>query len=71
MDYNFEQLVETFEYLDSLRESGAVNMFGAASYVAKDLGHDKATARSLVAMWMKSYDVEKSVEDRALSFENA
>jgi len=71
MDYDFEQLVETFEYLDSLRDSGAVNMFGAASYVAEDLGHDKATARSLVAMWMKSYDVEKSVEDRALSFENA
>lgn len=68
MDYDFEQLVETFTYLDSLRETGLVNMFGASSYVAQDLGHDKATARSLVAMWMKSYDGETSVEDRALSF---
>jgi len=71
MNYDFEQLVEAFEYLDSLRESGAVNMFGASSYVAEDLGHDKRTARDLVSMWMKSYDVDKSVEDRALSFENA
>jgi len=68
MDYDFEQLVEAFEYLDCLRESGAVNMFGAASYIAEDLGHDKRTARDLASMWMKSFDGETSVEDRARSF---
>lgn len=71
MDYNFEQLVETFTYLDRLRETGLVNMFGASSYVAQDLDYSKADARELVALWMKSYDGETSVEDRALSFENA
>ena len=69
MDYDFDQLVEAFAYLDDLRESGAVNMFGASKYVAEDLGYEKATARSLVTMWMKSYDSDSSVEDRAMSFE--
>lgn len=68
MDYDFEQLVEVFAYLDCLRESGAVNMFGAATYVAEDLGHDRATSRELVSLWMKSYDRETPVEDRARSF---
>ncbi len=70
MDYDFDQLVEAFAYLDDLRESGAVNMFGASKYVAQDLCHDNTTARSLVSMWMKSYDGDSSVEDRAMSFEN-
>lgn len=68
MDYDFEQLVETFTYLDRLRATGLVNMFDSSSYVAQDLGHDKATARELVAMWMKSYDGKSSAEDRATSF---
>jgi hypothetical protein len=66
MDYDFDQLVEAFAYLDDLRESGAVNMFGAATYVAEDLGHDKRTARDLVSMWMRSYDGDSSVEDRVM-----
>ncbi len=69
MDYDFDQLVEAFAYLDDLRDSGAVNMFGASKYVAEDLGHEKSTARSLVTMWMKSYDGASSVEARAMSFE--
>jgi aryl-alcohol dehydrogenase-like predicted oxidoreductase len=70
MDYDFDQLVEAFAYLDRLRETGLVNMFGSSNYVANDLGHDTATARSLVAMWMKSYDADKSVADRATAILN-
>lgn len=69
MVFDFDQLIEGFTYLDRLRETGLVNMFGASNYVVNDLGHDKAAARSLVTMWMKSYDADKSVEDRALAFE--
>ena len=65
MDYDFDQLVEAFAYLDVLRESGATNMFGASAYVQDDLGHDKKTSRDLVSMWMKSFDGETSVEQRA------
>lgn len=70
MEYDFEQFVEAFEFLDELRESGAVNMFGASAYVVDVLGHDKKTARNLVTAWMKSYDGETSAEDRAKTFEN-
>jgi hypothetical protein len=70
MDYDFEQLCEAFDYLDDLRESGVTNMFGSSSYVERDLGHDKRTARDLVGAWMKSFDGVSSVEDRAKTFKN-
>ena len=68
MAYDFEQVADAFAFLDTLREFGEVNMFGAATYVAEDLGHDKRTARDLVSMWMKSFDPEVTAEDRARSF---
>lgn len=70
MDYDFEQFVEAFQYLDDLRESGVTNMFGSSTYVERDLGHDKDTARALVSKWMNSFDPEVSVEERAKSFSN-
>jgi hypothetical protein len=42
-------------FLDKLRETGAVNMFGAAPYVAKQFGVDKREARSLVVNWMENF----------------
>ena len=68
MAYDFEQVADAFAFLDTLREFGEVNMFGAATYVAEDLGHDRKTARDLVSMWMKSFDPEVTAEDRARSF---
>jgi hypothetical protein len=68
MAYDFEQVADAFAFLDTLREFGEVNMFGAATYVAEDLGHDKRTARDLVSMWMKSFDPEVTAEDRARLF---
>lgn len=68
MKYDFEQVADAFAFLDTLREFGSVNMFGAATYVAEELGHDKATSRELVSMWMKSFDSEVTAEDRARSF---
>jgi hypothetical protein len=70
MEYDFEQFVEAFEFLDELRESGQTNMFGASANVMNELGHDRTTARNLVSAWMKSYDGETSVEDRAKKFKN-
>ena len=68
MKYDYEQDADAFAFLDTLREFGSVNMFGAATYVAEELGHDKATSRELVSMWMKSFDGEVTAEDRARSF---
>ena len=68
MTYDFEQVADAFAFLDTLREFGEVNMFGAAEHVAINLDHDRKTARDLVSMWMKSFDPEVTAEDRARSF---
>lgn len=53
-----------FEYLDTLRESGVTNMFGAAPYVAEKFGLDKTLARAVLSAWMETFDGETSAEDR-------
>lgn len=45
---------EIFEYLDELRDSGEVNMFGAAPYVASDFFLSKREARQVLMEWMDS-----------------
>jgi hypothetical protein len=42
-------------FLDSIRESGAINMFGAAPYVAEAFGVDRHEARDLVINWMETF----------------
>ena len=47
-----------FEYLEQLRESGVVNMFGAVPYLQAEfpeLAHDKNMAREILQAWMNSY----------------
>jgi hypothetical protein len=42
-------------FLDSIRESGAINMFGAAPYVAEAFGVSRNEARELVKTWMQTF----------------
>ena len=60
VDSTVRELV--YEFLDELRESGAVNMFGASSDLQDEFGFDNATCRSLLSDWMNQYE-EKSWED--------
>lgn len=46
---------EVFPFLDSLRESGKINMFGAAPVVQEFFDLSKAEARFLVSEWMKTF----------------
>ena len=46
---------EQLEYLDALRESGATNMFGAATYVQAEFGLTKVDARTILMYWMQSF----------------
>ena len=46
---------EYFSYLNALRESGIVNMFGAAPHVAREFDIDIKTARSVLSDWMKDF----------------
>ncbi len=47
-----------FNFLNDLRESGKINMFGAAPYVEEMFGLERAEARSAVMEWMKSFEVK-------------
>jgi len=46
---------EYYEYLDALRESGAVNMFGAGAYLQDQFGLSKYEARDILIAWMEQY----------------
>ena len=46
---------EMFEYLDTLRESGVVNMFGAAPYLQEAFDMKKADAQEILKEWMENY----------------
>lgn len=40
-------------YLCALRDSGVINMFGAAPYLAKEFGLGNREAQDLLLEWMK------------------
>jgi len=64
MNVDKDQLTEAFEYLDELRESGITNMFGASTYVERDLAYGRKEARECVTLWMSTYDGDLEVSDR-------
>lgn len=47
-----------YVYLEKLRRSGEVNMFGAAPYLANEFGLKICEARSILCKWMDDYDYE-------------
>tara|TARA_B100001287_G_C22429862_1_gene410873 strand:- start:402 stop:551 length:150 start_codon:yes stop_codon:yes gene_type:complete len=44
---------EYFEFLDDLRETGDINMFGAAPHLAAMFDLDKYESREILSAWMK------------------
>ena len=51
-----------FRYLDQLRASGVVNMFGAERYLAEGFGLDAHEARTILIEWMKGFAPKKPDE---------
>ena len=45
-------------FLEELRRSGVVNMFGAAPYLADEFDLDEREARRILADWMNNYNRE-------------
>jgi hypothetical protein len=43
-------------FLDRIRESGAINMFGAAPYVQEAFSISKKEAKELLLNWMDTFD---------------
>lgn len=46
---------EMFEYLDTLRDTGVTNMFGAGAYLQQAFGVDRREAKAVLMEWMKQY----------------
>jgi hypothetical protein len=44
-----------YDYLDSLREEGTVNMFGAGPYLADVFDLNKLEARSILLKWRDEF----------------
>jgi hypothetical protein len=44
-----------WDFLETLRESGVTNMFGAAPYLMDEFGMDKYQARDALLDWMENY----------------
>ena len=49
-------MIEYFNYLNKLRDSGITNMFGAAPYLERSFDISKKEAREILSAWMKSFD---------------
>jgi len=57
MDEGKEALkLEMFEWLDNLRESNTINMFGARPYLVEAFGISKAEAGNILVGWMKTFE---------------
>lgn len=65
LEYTAEQTARMFEYLDTLRESGETNMFGAAPYVESHFGMTRNAARSVLMAWADTFDPALSPAARA------
>jgi len=47
---------KVFKYLNALRESGEINMFGAASFIIKNFSEvSNKEANELLTLWMSNY----------------
>lgn len=63
MERTFYEMCNYFEYLDYLRSSGEVNMFGAAPNLASEYGLNLKEARSVLKQWQDTFG-SGELEDR-------
>lgn len=50
-------------YLEHLRRSGVVNMYGASPYIMSKFGVTYSEARKILADWMTNYNREDYEDD--------
>jgi hypothetical protein len=48
-----------FQYLNSLRESGAINMFEGGHLLQEHFGLDRHRARAILIEWMQNFSNRK------------
>ena len=53
---------EMFKFLNSLRRSGVINMFGAGSYLRVQFNFSKIEARFILQEWIQNFDNLKKLK---------
>jgi len=53
---------KVFKYLDTLRETGVTNMWGAGSWVENAFAVDRMEASELLQEWMKTFEERHSTK---------
>ena len=56
---------DVFNFLDTLRDSGVTNMFGARPYLEETFGFNKAAAGAWLTRWMETYASRHGLEEGA------
>jgi len=56
--------IETFDYLDALRESGDTNMVGASSYLQDEFLFSREIAKKVLTAWMHTFSHSLTVSER-------
>ncbi len=51
-----EEWIKYYEYLEMVRLSGGVNMYGATPYLVETFDLKLRDARTILASWMENYD---------------
>ena len=46
---------EYFEYLDTVRDTGGINMFAAGRLLEEEFGLDRRKAKEVLLKWMKNF----------------
>jgi len=58
-----EQEKEIFTFLNDLRDSGSINMFGAGPEISNEFGIDKREAREFLSLWMSNFNEDGDYEE--------
>ena len=53
---------EYLDYLDGLRESGIVNMFGAGAYLREMFDLNRSDASTVLSYWMRTFGERHEVQ---------
>jgi len=54
--FRMEMQEKINDYLDALRETGCMNMFGASPYIAEVFGVNQKEARQYLKNWMDTFN---------------
>lgn len=54
---------EMFVYLDDIRETGKINMFGAGPYLQDAFGLSRYEAKDIVLEWMNTFAERQKVKN--------